>query len=502
MLFFRLSTPDYLQSVCRINRQRAINNVLRPLKTSHRNFAKEVATTESFLSNDEPLSEFLKYARFFATTLPGLEFLTVRELVSFRAMGVEIEAVEEGGVQFRGVDLEGLLKCHLHLGTVSHIYLRAGDPFVATNMSELVRKVSKMKFWGKYISTEQLGNQGGLQSTPKIFDIRVTTTKSKLYHTKGIAERVERGILDALDIDNATYYKVKSECDGAKTDSIRVLVRIVKNIAQISVDTSCTPLHRRGYRFQTGKAPLREDIAYAFLYSQGWSRFGYKALIDPMCGSGTILIEGAAMTAGLPPGRLRPTPLRYSKLWQPNLWDGIVKLAIDEATDTRESHGYTYPYILGSDRDAGVIVAAKENSKRAGVGDMIEYFNCSISSNPWFNSPDDVGADGSVLIATNPPFGRRISKKPNESKNSIYPLLPLYQTLGKYSQRGGGKGRAVQLSLIAHDFRLARTTGVDAPLTLLFASPHGGLNVGAFTTGPLSSKMVTDHSTAAMSKIS
>lgn len=459
--------------------------------------SKEVQPSESFISRSEPHDEFLSHSRFFATTLPGLEFLAAQELLSLRRTGVQIEAVEEGGVQFSGVDLEGLLKCHLHIGTVSHIYLRAGDPFVATNMSELVRKVSKMEFWGEYVLIEPplQDNERGLQSNPILFDIRVKTVKSKLYHTKGIAERVERGILDSLGIDHAAYYTMKSNNSAEKNvGSVSVLVRIVKNIVQISVDTSCTPLHRRGYRLQTGKAPLREDLAYALLYCQGWNRFGYNTLIDPMCGSGTIIIEGAAMTAGLPPGRLRPAPLRHSKLWRPNLWDDIVKSVIDEARNKREINTKNCPYIIGSDRDVGVVVAAKENAKRAGVDDMIEISNCSISSNPWFSNPDYTALDGCVLVATNPPFGRRISKISNGRNNFIHPLLPLYQTLGKYPQRGASSGRrTVQLSLIAHDFRLARKTGIDDPLKLLFATSHGGLNVGAFTTGPLSSKMLTTH---------
>jgi 23S rRNA G2445 N2-methylase RlmL len=158
----------------------------------------------------------------------------------------------------------------------------------------------------------------------------------------------------------------------------------------------------------------------------------------------------------------------------------------------RENNGKNYPSIIGSDRDAGVVIAAKENAKRAGVGDMIEIMNCSISSNPWFSNPDCAASDGSVLIATNPPFGRRISKKSDWNNNAVHPLLPLYQTLAKYPQRGAG--RTVQLSLIAHDFRLARTTGVDAPTKLLFATSHGGINVGAFSIGSLSSKMPTAHS--------
>jgi putative N6-adenine-specific DNA methylase len=94
----------------------------------------------------------------------------------------------------------------------------------------------------------------------------------------------------------------------ANHPTVRIAVRFVDDVATISLDTSATPLHRRGYRLDGAKAPLREDIAFAVLQAAGFRKG--MALLDPFCGSGTIAIEAACIAAGLPPGRLRPAPLQ------------------------------------------------------------------------------------------------------------------------------------------------------------------------------------------------
>eukprot|EP00957_Ditylum_brightwellii_P177897 13550177-Ditylum_brightwellii.AAC.1 len=109
------------------------------------------------------------------------------------------------------------------------------------------------------------------------------------------------------------------------------------------MDTSATPLHKRGYKLEVAKAPLREDLAFALLRCAGWgtnpamtssnfhgdrktnSYYNSNFLLDPFCGSGTILIEGAAMAVGLPPGRLRPPPLWGTKLFDDDGWRKLVE---------------------------------------------------------------------------------------------------------------------------------------------------------------------------------
>jgi putative N6-adenine-specific DNA methylase len=416
----------------------------------------------------QKISNF-KNLKFFASTLPGLEKLVYNEFLSIGVEGIKVNPNDAmiGGVQFRVSCLEDVMKCHLHLGAVSHIYLRASDPFVATGMEELVRKVANMDFWPRYLYSRN----GSLP----LLDIRVTASKSRLFHTKGIAERVERGILTAMKIDCEAYAS-KKELSDTNAEKLRILVRIVQNQVEISVDTACTPLHRRGYRLQTGKAPLREDLAFAFLRTQGWCwNSAFDGLIDPMCGSGTLLIEGASMASGLPPGRLRPPPFKHSQLWDGALWKDVVDSTLSQANAYTDSQ--KCPVIIGSDRDKGVIGAATENIKRAGLEDMIELHNCSISDNPWFTNSASYKLQN-MLLVTNPPYGVRVSPSKKMQKRKIHPLLSLYQTLGRCSN---GTSPRANFGIIANDVNLARQTGVEN-LTSLFTTLHGGLSVTALST--------------------
>ena len=429
-----------------------------------------------------PVSPLQKY-HVFVSCLPGLEPFLCDELMSIGIQPLvhEKENISgKGGLDVKISSKKDMYKCHLYLGTASHVFLRATPTFRALGMEELCLKVSRLDFWRQYIPMED---------NPPSLDIRVTSTKSRLFHTKGIGERVERGILNAIGFDGQSILDTKSvssqiptETEGGRGQDIipiKIMVRIHRNEVDISVDTSKSPLHRRGYRGEGGKAPLREDLAFALLYSSGWRdnllRGEQHGLMDPMCGSGTIVIEGAAMALGMPPGRLRAAPFERSRLSNEKLWDSLVSSALDNVSVNLEKfeliHGNSYRsknMILGSDRDEGVIDVASSNAERAGVSDFTSLKHNAISSNSWFENP--TLAPSSIMIATNPPYGRRISKS-----KGINPLLPLYQTLGQKTGRLPGN---VDLTILAQDVSLARRTGI-ADLKLQFASKHGGLNVFA-----------------------
>jgi putative N6-adenine-specific DNA methylase len=398
----------------------------------------------------------------FASCLPGLEPYLHNELVS---LGFSPN-IARGGVHFKANSVHEILQCHLHLGTSSHIYLRAGPPFRALGMEELCLKVSRMKFWKEYINVD--GGIRDFEALPNL-DIKVTSKKSRLFHTKGIAERVERGIWNSIGVDGQAVIDKMLQNPGrnhrAKNETVKVLVRIHRNEVEISVDTSCSPLHKRGYRLEGGKAPLREDLAFSLLYSAGYS---CGALLDPFCGSGTILIEGAAMAFGLPPGRLRRAPMSGSRLRSEIAWKSLVDSTVECAYENIEKQGQNPTInVFGSDRNEGAINAAQRNAERAGLLDFIKLETQAVSAVDWFQNPDS--APSRLLVATNPPFGRRISKNANKS------LLPLYQTLG---HKVGNMPNSVDFSILAHDATLARQTCIRN-LNLQFSTKHGGLNVSA-----------------------
>ena len=419
--------------------------------------------------------------KFFAATLPGIEDLAVHELQSLGINKINVPKSQKhiGGVEFQVSSLEEIMKCHLYLGTVSNLLLRTtNEAFHVTHMNDLVKIVANMKIWKEYF--RQKKGKVDLDLVP-VFDIRVTSSKSRLYHTKGIAERVERGIIKAVGgnyddyIEKVKKYEKTKETDQSK---LRIVVRIIRDMAQISIDTSTTPLHKRGYRLETGKAPLREDLAWSFLYAQDFQRnrqeIPYDALIDPTCGSGTILIEGAALAHGLPPNRLKRPPFKHSQLYNGRLWKKLIKSSRQGKNKTQRDTKFV---IIGSDRDAGAIKIANANAKRAGVSEFIEFIHTSISGNPAFEKESMFDIQRPLLVS-NPPYGRRVSRTSKPGREGISPLLPLYQTLGMCWKQLTPQA---SFGIIAHDVNLARKTGV-INLSPIFTSQHGGLSVTALST--------------------
>ncbi len=362
----------------------------------------------------------------FAACLPGLEPLCAEEL---RRLGAQPRP-EPGGVAFEA-DRDLLLRAHLHLGTASHLLLRCAE-FVCLDLAKLERKVASLPW------TDWLLPNAAVQ-------VEATSRKSRLYHTGAIEERVGNGIRRAIG--------TAADDDGPK---VAVSVRFLGDQATISIDTAAEPLHRRGYRLATAKAPLREDLAHALLLAGGYGPG--VALLDPFCGSGTIAIEAAAMAAGLPPGRLRPAPLMGTPLGDEAAWRRLLA-----ATPRAPVGPIAGSRILASDRDEGAVTAARQNAERAGVLAAIEFEVQAVSASPWLVDPS--AAPRPLLVATNPPFGRRVA--PGKS------LLPLYQTLGR-AVLGLHDAR---LCLLAADVRLARRTGI--PLHAAFSTRHGGLSVTA-----------------------
>jgi putative N6-adenine-specific DNA methylase len=282
--------------------------------------------------------------------------------------------------------------------------------------------------------------------------VRATTKRSRIYHTGAIEERVQLGIAQALRVPSPPIV-------DAGAEAIAIAARFHEDRVTLSLDTSFTPLHRRGYRLDARKAPLREDLAHALLLAAGYEPG--MALLDPFCGSGTIAIEGAAIAASLPPGRLRPAPLQGTPLQHDAGWRALLA-----SLPPGPPAALPNAPIAASDRDAGAITATRANAERAGVAAAIDATVAALTKQPWFAREGAAPARG--LVATNPPFGLRVGGGD---------LANLYQTLGhRVKQLGPGW----RLAILAHDPRLARRTGI--PLRQVFASNHGGVQVTALVS--------------------
>jgi len=309
---------------------------------------------------------------FFAVTAPGLETFTAQELCR---LFPDLEpATEPGGVLFKG-DLAALYRANLHLRTVSRILARLGNFFYATTYPELQERLARLP-WERFLTPGQP------------VSIRVTCHKSKLYHSDHIARTVSTALEQRLGKPSP---KLKDDEDSDQPPQL-VVVRLSEDKCTVSVDSTGTLLHKRGYRQAVAKAPLRETLAAALLMASGWDKV--SPLLDPFCGSGTIPIEAALIALGIPPGIDR----RFAFMDWPGFDDSLWQ---DTTVSWQKAAGKP-PLILASDRDAGAIKMAQANAERAGVADSIEFKCQAVSS---ITPPSQPG-----WIVTNPPYGPRLSE--------------------------------------------------------------------------------------------
>jgi len=327
---------------------------------------------------------------------PGLEFVTRQELTSLNLPGVVLSNEnEEAGVVSVSGDLLTLYAMNLHLRSASRLLIPLGD-FNAAAFSELRKKASRLP-WSPYVNPGRPVN------------IRVTTHASQLYHKKGIAERIAGAIQDSLGKPSALV----TGDDESGAEAQIIVVRLVRNHCFVSIDSSGEHLHRRGYRLQSAKAPLRENLAASVLLASGWP--GDVPLVDPFCGSGTIPIEAALIAAGIPPGLNRRFAFESWPSFQPLEWAQVKKTAIGKQRSVAVE-------IMGSDRDAGAINASRANAERAGVSGQITWTCRSISD---LQLPGPPG-----WIVTNPPYGERVKGGPD--------LRNLYARMGSVWRQQAG----------------------------------------------------------------
>ncbi len=421
------------------------------------------------------------------TCLPGLETVLSDELQMLRLHHDVPKSSrtnkKNGEIRLKQVPTtDDLFRCCLYLGSATQVRLNCAS-FGARGLPELKRKTARIP-WSNILKPDTIEN-GKL-------DVRVVSTKSKLYHTGAIRDRVVQAIGQSFGKDDGSFEKENDERienifkrkgandDGGAPQTVLLDVNLSEDQVQISVNAYSTPLHQRGYRKQVAKAPLREDIAYAMLFSAGWipawtrdvdktSRNIWQGLVDPFCGSGTIAIEGAAMMLGLPPGRFRGgSPFQGSVLEDNKKWSRIVRRSLASSENSTK----LFP-ISASDRDAGAVEIIKANAIRAGVLDALTIERAPLLGQQWFENPSE--SPSSFLIVTNPPYGKRIS-----SKASKEGLLKLYQSLGHSIQRlARDQARRLSGIVLTNNVELLSRSGISFPYKTSFKTFHGGLKVYA-----------------------
>ncbi len=360
----------------------------------------------------------------FLGCLPGLESDLAEEA---RALGLPSPVAVAGGVETSGT-WEDIWRTNLWLRGASRVLVRFAS-FRAMHLAQLDKRARKIP-WADVLRPDQT------------FRIEVSCTRSRIYHQRAAAERIETAIIDTL---------------GATPDpaaALRLMVRIEDDLVTLSLDSSGEGLHKRGHKLATGKAPMRETMAALLLRQMGFD--GTQPVLDPMCGSGTFVIEAAEIAMGLAPGRARSFAFEHFASFDPERWAQMRLPAARPAPPL---------CFLGYDRDQGAIGNARANAERAGVS-LCTRFECQPIS--ALTRPET--AAGLVLV--NPPYGGRIGNPKL--------LFGLYATLGTILK---AQFRGWRVGLVTSERKLAHATGL--PLTSGPILPHGGLKVQFYQTPPL-----------------
>lgn len=362
----------------------------------------------------------------FAAAPPGLEPQLASEVAE---LGWPDAQTASGGVAFRG-DWAAVGRANLRLRCATKVLARVAA-FRAPHLAQLDKRARRVDW-------------SALLPAGAAVKVEATCKRSKIYHAGAAAQRVRTAIRDSLGPAHD------------EADPIRLHARIEDDLCVISVDTSGDPLHKRGFKQAVGKAPLRETMAAAFLRACGYQ--GDEPFLDPMCGSGTFVLEAAEIACGLAAGRGRSFALQRLKPFDQNAFAAERAPAANPA-----GAGVRF---FGSDRDAGAVAAAASNAERAGVGDV-----CAFEARAAGDAAPPEGPAGLVMV--NPPYGARIGDKAA--------LRALYGSLGRaLAERFAGW----RVGLVTSEPALARATALPfAPSGPPI--PHGPLKVRLYQTAPL-----------------
>lgn len=383
--------------------------------------------------------------RCYAVAALGLEGLLAAEL---HALGIAGRA-DRGGVAWTG-DPASLYRANLWSRTATRVLVRVAR-FRATSFWELERRGDAVP-WGELLPA-------GAEVA-----FRVTSRKSRLYHSDAVAQRlaasVMKGVPGARRVDAPADDGDEEEAVAAAGRPPQLVVaRLDHDELTLSIDSSGAPLHMRGYRQAVGRAPLRETLAAALLLASGWTPD--LPLVDPMCGSGVVPLEAALMACRIAPGLAgaarEPRAFAFTAWpeFQRDVWAHCVDDARSVALESAAAP------ILGFDRDAGAIAAARSNAERAGLAAQVHFEAAPISA---LRVPE--GAPGWVV--TNPPYGVRVGV-PAEIRR-------LYAAFGRALRE---RAPGWRLAMLSPEPRLDAITASEAGLRLeeRLRTRNGGIPV-------------------------
>jgi putative N6-adenine-specific DNA methylase len=317
-----------------------------------------------------------------ATSSFGLESIVAQEL---RNLGYRDLKIENGRVTYAG-DEEDIARCNIWLRTADRVLIKMAE-FTATDFEELFQGSQNVR-WEDMIPADGKMHVSG------------RSVRSRLASVRDCQAIVKKAVINAM---NRKYNGVKFPETGPLH---KIEVSLLKDVVTLTMDTTGQGLHKRGYREETGEAPLKENLAAALVLLSRWKPD--RILADPLCGSGTIAIEGALIGRNIAPGIKRSFVSESWGVMPREIWDGV-------RLDARAKERNLPFRILASDSDGLVLKKARDNAVQAGVGDFIAFQRLAVED---FRSNRKYGC-----VICNPPYGERVGD-PKE-------VARLYRSMGE-----------------------------------------------------------------------
>ena len=319
--------------------------------------------------------------QFFATCPRGLETLLVEELSAQHALKI---VATDGGVSFEG-NLETMYRVNLHSRIATRILSRVGQGSYATE--EDIYKATFNLNWPSWFKVNQT------------IRVKVTGVKCPLKSLDFVTLRIKDAVCDRFREEGALRPSV-----SVRDPDARIHAYLTENQYQIYLDTSGAPLYQRGFRDVSVIAPLRENLAAGIIMLSSW--IPGTPFLDPMCGSGTFLIEAAMMAVNQPPGLKRSFGFQKLTSFDASLWNKIETEAIDNMKPIE------FLDIYGSDIDLRSVRVARHNLKVAGLEETAKVMQSDFIK---LEPPVSKGT-----LVTNPPYGQRIGE--DEDLKEVYPV--------------------------------------------------------------------------------
>ncbi|MFH0974407.1 MAG: hypothetical protein V1874_01330 [Spirochaetota bacterium] len=368
---------------------------------------------------------------FFAIVQPGFEETALQEILCKDVQLSDIK-ITEGGIEF-SAGIKDIWELNFTSGCLTRILMRIGV-FKALYFEKFREKIESVP-WELYLKPEQ---------TP---GFSIKCRHSRLYHTGRIEEECGKGILSRME----KVYPATAREESSEVNRPTVYVRFEDDICTVSIDTTGEPLYRRGFRTHIAKAPMRETLASCILREAGVEKF--DALLDPMCGSGVIPLEGALISRGIPAGMCRYFAFEDWPGHREKAFNYLKKKIIKKSKS-----GSTGFAVYASDIDEKAVETARYNFGTSGIAGDVE-----ISCSDFFSLKRKDFPEEKLLIAFNPPYGERIGLKD---------VTQLYRQIG-IKLRSGFSGSVC--AVIVPGIKAEKALGISPIKRIQFI--NGGIRV-------------------------